>query len=143
METPKQAEQTRMELISRSPEETKAIAEDFATDKLNPGDVVLLEGELGAGKTVFVKGLAKACGVKSMVHSPTFAIMHRYRGDPDLIHIDLYREQIGLDDLDLDGEDNAIIVVEWPKDLLQGRWPEAYSVHIDHVDETTRKITIP
>ena len=132
-------------VTTRSPEETIALAERWAEDTLEPGDVVLLEGELGAGKTVFVKGIAKACGVRSMVHSPTFALMHRYRGDPDVIHIDLYREQVGLDDLDLGamGESDAIIVVEWPKDLLRGMWPDAVRVHIDHVDETTRNITLP
>ncbi len=129
------------EVVSRSEQETRAVARSL---DLKAGDVVLLEGELGAGKTVFVKGIAEACGVQSMVRSPTFALMHRYRGEPDLIHIDLYREESGFDDLDLNGaSEEAIIAVEWPKQLAQEVWPEAISVRIEHVDEHTRRITLP
>ena len=131
-----------MEIVSRSPEETIAIGRGLA---LQAGDIVLLEGELGAGKTQLVKGIAEACGVQTMVHSPTFALMHRYRGDPDLIHIDLYREESSIDDLDLDDADTvtAIIAVEWPKHLATDRWPHAIQVRIEHVDESTRKIHLP
>ncbi len=129
------------EVVSRSEQETRAVARSL---ELRVGDVVLIEGELGAGKTVFVKGIAEACGVQTMVRSPTFALMHRYRGEPDLIHIDLYREESGFDDLDLNGaSEEAIIAVEWPKQLAQEVWPEAISVRIEHVDEHTRRITLP
>ena len=129
------------EMTSRSEAQTRAIARSL---KLEAGNVVLLEGELGAGKTVFVKGIAEACGVQTMVRSPTFALMHRYRGDPDLIHVDLYREESGFDDLDLNGSSrDAIIAVEWPKQLAEGVWPEAIRVRIEHVDEHTRRITLP
>ena len=129
------------EVVSRSEQETRAVARSLG---LKAGDVVLLEGELGAGKTVFVKGIAEACGVQSMVRSPTFALMHRYRGEPDLIHIDLYREESGFDDLDLNGaSEEAIIAVEWPKQLAQEVWPKAISVRIEHMDEHTRRITLP
>jgi tRNA threonylcarbamoyladenosine biosynthesis protein TsaE len=127
-------------VVSRSPAETRRLGREFGS-KLKPGDVVLLEGELGAGKTTFVKGIAEACGVTAEVRSPTFALMHRYRGKPDLVHIDLYRERhaASLDDLALDemGEE-AIIVVEWPKDLAASRWPHARRVRFEHVDESTR-----
>ncbi len=130
-----------MEIVSRSPEETIAIGRGLT---LQAGDVVLLEGELGAGKTQLVKGIAEACGVETMVHSPTFALMHRYRGEPDLIHIDLYREESGFDDLDLNGASkDAIIAIEWPKQLAEDVWPEAIRVRIEHVDEHTRRITLP
>ena len=129
------------EVVSRSEQETRAVARSL---ELRVGDVVLIEGELGAGKTVFVKGIAEACGVQTMVRSPTFALMHRYRGEPDLIHIDLYREESGFDDLDLNGaSEEAIIAVEWPKQLAEEVWPEAISVRIEHVDEHTRRITLP
>jgi tRNA threonylcarbamoyladenosine biosynthesis protein TsaE len=129
------------EVVSRSEQETRAVARSL---ELRVGDVVLIEGELGAGKTVFVKGIAEACGVQTMVRSPTFALMHRYRGEPDLIHIDLYREESGFDDLDLNGaSEEAIIAVEWPKQLAQEVWPESISVRIEHVDEHTRRITLP
>ena len=133
------------EVVSSSEQETRDLAR---TLELKAGDVVLLTGELGAGKTVFVKGIAEACGVQSMVRSPTFALMHRYRGEPDLIHIDLYREESGFEDLDLDAAHNggvtdAIIAIEWPKQLADGLWPDAIHVRIEHVDEHTRKITLP
>ena len=129
------------EVTSRSEEETRAVARSL---ELKAGDVVLLEGELGAGKTVFVKGIAEACGVQTIVRSPTFALMHRYRGEPDLIHIDLYREESGFDDLDLNGASkDAIIAIEWPKQLAEDVWPEAIRVRIEHVDEHTRRITLP
>ena len=95
----------------------RTIAEDIeprvTAGQTKAGDVVLLEGELGAGKTTFVKGIADACGVKVEVRSPTFALMHRYRGSPDVVHVDLYREKSAsaLDDLALDeaGERNNFV----------------------------------
>ena len=69
-------------VVSRSPEETRRLGREFG-GTLRAGDVVLLEGDLGAGKTTFVKGIADACGVTVEVRSPTFALMHRYRGKPD------------------------------------------------------------
>jgi tRNA threonylcarbamoyladenosine biosynthesis protein TsaE len=128
--------------VSRSPEETRRLGKELGKT-LRAGDVVLLEGELGAGKTTFVKGIAEACGVTAQVRSPTFALMHRYRGKPDVVHVDLYREKsaASLDDLALDetGEE-AILVVEWPKDIAPTRWPNARRVRLEHVDETTRRI---
>jgi len=130
-------------VVSRSPEETRRLGKELGKT-LRAGDVVLLEGELGAGKTTFVKGIADACGVTVEVRSPTFALMHRYRGTPDVIHVDLYREKsaASLDDLALDeAGDPAIVVVEWPKDLAKAAWPRAKVIRFEHVDETTRRIT--
>jgi tRNA threonylcarbamoyladenosine biosynthesis protein TsaE len=79
------------------------------------------------------------------VRSPTFALMHRYRGKPDLVHVDLYREKspAALEDLALDEMgDEAIIVVEWPKELAAYLWPAARRVRFEHVDETTRRISL-
>jgi tRNA threonylcarbamoyladenosine biosynthesis protein TsaE len=129
-------------VVSRSPEETRRLGRELGKT-LRAGDVVLLEGELGAGKTTFVKGIADACGVTVAVRSPTFALMHRYRGNPDVIHIDLYREKgaSALDDLALDeAGEPAIVVVEWPKDLAAAAWPNARRIRFEHVDETTRRI---
>jgi tRNA threonylcarbamoyladenosine biosynthesis protein TsaE len=131
------------EVTSRSEEETRAAARSLA---LKAGEVVLLIGDLGAGKTVFVKGIAESCGVDASVRSPTFALMHRYRGDPDVVHLDLYREKeaVGLEDLDLDADrDEVVIAVEWPRDLTDALWPDALKVTIEHVDERTRLITLP
>lgn len=130
-------------VVSRSPEETRRLGRELGAT-LRAGDVVLLEGELGAGKTTFVKGIAEACGVTVEVRSPTFALMHRYRGKPDVVHVDLYRERSAtcLDDLALDeAGEAAIIIVEWPKDLAAVAWPSARRVRFEHMDETTRRIT--
>jgi tRNA threonylcarbamoyladenosine biosynthesis protein TsaE len=136
---------TGTEHLTRSPEETRELARRWGAG-LVPGDVVLLEGDLGAGKTTFTKGLADACGVTRTVRSPTFAIMHRYRGTPDLIHIDLYRERdpVTLEDLDLDpNRPEGVVVVEWPRELTAYLWSDALRVRIEHVDETTRRIRLP
>ena len=129
-------------VVSRSPEETRRLGRELGAT-LRAGDVVLLEGDLGAGKTTFVKGIADACGVTVEVRSPTFALMHRYRGRPDVVHVDLYRERsaTALDDLALDeAGEAAIIVVEWPKGIAAAHWPAARRIRFEHVDETTRRI---
>lgn len=132
-------------VVSRSPDETRRLGRELGLT-LKTGDVVLLEGELGAGKTTFVKGIADACGVTVEVRSPTFALMHRYRGKPDVIHVDLYREKspAALDDLALDeAGEPAIVVVEWPKEIASSLWPAARRVRFEHVDETTRRVVLP
>ena len=133
-----------MSTETRSPEETEALGRKLGAT-LRPGDVVFLEGELGAGKTTFVRGLAAACGVKGGVRSPTFALMHRYRGAPDVVHIDLYRQgdDGGLDDLAPDEWRGTVVtVVEWPRAFAREAWPDAVRVVFEHVDETTRRITV-
>ena len=133
------------EVTTNSADETRALGREIG-DGLARGDVLLLEGELGAGKTTFVKGVAEACKVEVTVRSPTFALMHRYHGDPDLVHVDLYRESdaAGLEDLYLDADgDDVITVVEWPKQLASYLWPDAPRVRFEHVDETTRRIVMP
>jgi len=132
------------EVVTHSPAQTEALGREFGAT-LKAGDVVLLEGELGAGKTTFVKGVAAACGVTTMVRSPTFALMHRYHGNPDVVHVDLYREKdpSALDDLALEEPDDALIIVEWPKGLAEAWFGDATRVTIEHVDESTRRIRLP
>ena len=77
-----------MDLRSSSPEETEAFAGRLALE-LSPGDVVTVSGELGAGKTTFVRGACRALGVIAPVTSPTYTIGHRYEGEPDVSHLDL------------------------------------------------------
>lgn len=79
-----------LEAVTASPEETEAIAAALAR-RLRPGDVVLIRGELGAGKTTFVRGACRALGIVEPVTSPTFTIGHRYQGTVDVSHLDLYR----------------------------------------------------
>lgn len=101
-----------------SVEETWALAAEVA-GTLKPGEVVCLEGDLGAGKTTFTQGLAKALGVPGRVTSPTFCIIQEHRGSVLLVHMDLYRLHGEDDVLAIGWEDylseGAIIVVEWPE----------------------------
>ncbi|MFC1788142.1 tRNA (adenosine(37)-N6)-threonylcarbamoyltransferase complex ATPase subunit type 1 TsaE [Patescibacteria group bacterium] len=116
-----------MKQISNSPEQTKQIASDLALC-LKGGEVVLLEGELGAGKTTFTQGFAEALGVVDPVRSPTFTIMNIYKTDrsdiKEIIHLDFYRLQessVHLEDLGLDewlGRDDVVIIAEWPPEGL-------------------------
>lgn len=101
------------ELQSLSSETTMSIGEKLGK-LVQPGDVLTLAGDLGAGKTTFTKGLAKGLGVKDMVNSPTFTIIKEYQGDIPLYHMDVYRidgdEDLGFDEY-FSGE--GVCVVEW------------------------------
>jgi tRNA threonylcarbamoyladenosine biosynthesis protein TsaE len=105
------------ELTSSSAAETERIAGELAVD-LHPGALVTVSGELGSGKTTFVRGAARALGVESPVTSPTYAIGNRYAGRVPVSHLDLYRlETVGEDDwADLEPYfDDAVAFVEWPE----------------------------
>src|SRR5437763_8349536 len=106
-----------MELTSSSPGQTEAIGARIAAE-LRAGDVVTVSGELGSGKTTFVRGAARALGVTAPVTSPTFTVGNRYHGTIDVSHLDLYRFQ-GISpaewgDLEPYFED-AVTFVEWPE----------------------------
>ncbi len=112
-----------MEYQSYSAAETEAAAEQFAVE-LKPGDIIFLNGGLGAGKTAFVRGLARGIGIKNTVQSPTFTIVNEYRNGPlPLFHFDLYRLDseetlcdIGFEEYLYSG---GICVIEWP-DIAHG-----------------------
>ena len=103
-------------LTTRSPDETKIVGASLAPVLL-PGDVVSLSGDLGAGKTVFVQGVASGLGVDGPVTSPTFTIVHQYDGRHCVIHLDVYRLDSIQEVLDLGFEElvdpEAILLVEW------------------------------
>ena len=130
--------------LTVSEAETQALACEIA-GSLGPGDVVLLTGELGAGKTAFVRGLAEGLGVPpDEVSSPTFTLVHEYRGGRvRLYHADLYRldpgadEDLGLSELVADG---GVLAIEWP-DRLTRTFPGARTVTIEIVDGATRRVT--
>ena len=133
-----------METRSRSPAETEAIAARLA-EGLVPGDVVTISGELGSGKTTFVRGACRALGVTAPVTSPTYTIGHRYEGSPDVSHLDLYRftavSHAEWGDLEPYFED-AIVFVEWPEAAGVGLPPVRVAVRLEHIDEQTRRIVI-
>ena len=133
-----------MQTVTSSPEATEALAAGLAV-RLSRGDVVAISGELGAGKTTFVRGAARALGVTGSVSSPTFTIGHRYEARVPVAHLDLYRIA-GLDPEewgDLEPYfDGTIAFVEWPEH--GGKWlPAARAVvTLEHVNESHRSVRI-
>ncbi|MBF0253291.1 MAG: tRNA (adenosine(37)-N6)-threonylcarbamoyltransferase complex ATPase subunit type 1 TsaE [Candidatus Omnitrophica bacterium] len=134
-------------LISYTPEDTIETAAILAKDIL-PGSFIALKGDLGAGKTVFVKGLAKGLEVKDhlYVNSPTFVILHTYQGKMPLYHFDVYRiDERALEET-LDYKryfyGDGICVVEW-SNKIEGLLPDIRTeVLLEHEGESVRKITI-
>lgn len=133
-----------MEFLSKSDFDTRKIAEEFAK-KLKPGSVVCLTGDLGAGKTTFTKGIAKALGVPYEPVSPTFNLVNAYDGEKmPLYHFDLYRLERTDDLYSIDFDDylfsNGVCVIEWPEiayPLLQ----KFHKVNLEYYGEM-RKICI-
>ena len=134
-----------MTTITHSEFETEAVGRDVAR-LLSAGSVVLLFGELGAGKTAFVRGLAEGLGGSpDEVSSPTFTLMQEYRGGRiPLVHVDLYRlddprevDDLGLEELGL----NSVLAIEWA-DKWPYSPPEALRVSIAHAGENERLVTV-
>ncbi|MBA2385081.1 MAG: tRNA (adenosine(37)-N6)-threonylcarbamoyltransferase complex ATPase subunit type 1 TsaE [Actinobacteria bacterium] len=133
-----------MELISSAPEATEAFGALLARE-LVPGDVVTVSGDLGSGKTTFVRGACRALAVTAPVTSPTYTIGHRYEGDPDVSHLDLYRfnDVSAAEWADLEPYfENAVVFVEWPEAAAGGLPPLRAAVRLEHVDESTRAIRL-
>lgn len=131
-------------MLTRTEQETQEVARQLAAT-LSAGDVLLLTGTLGAGKTAFVRGLAIGLGIDaSEVSSPTFTLVHEYGGGRlPLYHVDLYRlekgatEELGLEELGGDG----VLAIEWPERLAHDI-PGARRVTIEIVDEGTRRVEV-
>ena len=131
-------------LESSSAAETEALGGRLAA-VLVPGDVVGVSGELGAGKTTFVRGACRALGVEAPVTSPTFTIGHRYEGRVPVAHLDLYRLEGVSDERWGDLEpyfDGTIAFVEWPEHAGAFIPRLRAKVTLAHVDENHRSITI-
>ncbi|MFC3883401.1 tRNA (adenosine(37)-N6)-threonylcarbamoyltransferase complex ATPase subunit type 1 TsaE [Bacillus songklensis] len=137
-------EQETFVLFTYSPEETMKAAEKLA-HLLQPGDVLLLEGDLGAGKTTFTKGLAKGLGITRNVNSPTFTIIKEYHGGRlPLFHMDVYRLDDSFEDLGFDEyfEGNGVTVVEWAH-LIQEQLPvQLLQINIYHEAEEKRRLEL-
>jgi tRNA threonylcarbamoyladenosine biosynthesis protein TsaE len=132
-------------IVTRSEDETTAAGEQLART-LKSGDVVLLYGELGAGKTAFVRGVARGLGADpDAVSSPTFTIVQQYDGSgPTLYHVDLYRlEADEIDDLGLDDlvSGDGIVAVEWA-DRWRGRPEDVVEVRLAEVGDNQRSIEV-
>jgi tRNA threonylcarbamoyladenosine biosynthesis protein TsaE len=136
--------QDNVTIVSRTEEETSAAGEQLAR-RLGTGAVVLLYGDLGAGKTAFVRGLARGLGAPAGdVTSPTFTLVQEYHGRVTLHHVDLYRLEpaevadLGLDEL---ASGTAVVAIEWAE-----RWhdapDEAWEVRLAHEGDQVRRITI-
>jgi tRNA threonylcarbamoyladenosine biosynthesis protein TsaE len=134
----------RVERGSASPEKTEAVAAALARE-LRVGDVVTVSGELGSGKTTFVRGACRALGVTVPVTSPTFTVGHRYPADPDVSHLDLFRfrgfSAAEWGDLEPYFED-AICFVEWPEAAADALPAPRVEVRLSHVDPDHRRITL-
>ena len=134
----------RIELVSRSASETERIAAEVAI-RLRPDDVVTVSGELGSGKTTFVRGASRALGVTAPVTSPTFTIGHRYAGSVAVSHLDLYRFTTvsPAEWADLEPYfDDAVVFVEWPE-AGGAKLPRArVAVTLEHGGGDVRAVTL-
>lgn len=133
----------QFEWISESEEETRGFAIALA-EKLKAGDVLALEGDLGAGKTAFTKGLAYGLGVARTVNSPTFTIIKEYQGRLPLYHMDVYRVSEGAEDLGFDEyfEGEGVTVVEWAH-LIKDQLPEdILTLKIFRKGDTSRRFVL-
>ena len=135
-------------LISHSPTETEALGEQWGRTAQR-GLVIALSGDLGAGKTQLVRGLARGLGVTTRVHSPTFTLVNEYSGERlKLFHLDLYRletpEQIHSAGIEEFLQPDGVAVIEWAERLVDGRWQmgdgKMRKVRIEVLSETERRI---
>jgi tRNA threonylcarbamoyladenosine biosynthesis protein TsaE len=135
------------EILTHSSEETIREGREIGA-RLKPPVLILLSGDLGAGKTTLTKGIAAGLGAarEDDVTSPTFTLVHKYEGSTRVYHVDLYRiedvhdlETLGLEDL---FSEQAVIIVEWPDRLkLRADWP-IVRIQLEHVAEDVRRISI-
>ena len=138
---------TSREILTHSSEETIQLGRDLGA-QLKPPVLVLLSGELGAGKTTLTKGIVSGTGAvgEDEVTSPTFTLVHRYGSGSRIYHVDLYRigdsqdlETLGLEDV---LSEPGVVLVEWPDRLsLRTDWP-VIRINLEHVAEDTRRIVI-
>ncbi|MGA7919833.1 MAG: tRNA (adenosine(37)-N6)-threonylcarbamoyltransferase complex ATPase subunit type 1 TsaE [Candidatus Acidiferrales bacterium] len=138
---------SKREILTYSSEETIAQGRKIG-EQLKAPVLVLLSGDLGAGKTTLTKGMAAGLEAarEDNVTSPTFTLVHRYDGKMRVYHVDLYRidglhdlETLGLEDI---FSENAVVIVEWPDRLkLRSDWP-VLQIQLEHISEGTRRIVI-
>ncbi|MGI6265437.1 MAG: tRNA (adenosine(37)-N6)-threonylcarbamoyltransferase complex ATPase subunit type 1 TsaE [Acutalibacteraceae bacterium] len=133
------------QVITHSPAETEEVGRQLAAG-LKGGRVVALFGDLGMGKTAFVRGMARGRGLDAEVSSPTFALVHEYGGTPPLVHFDMYRVS-GWEDLYSTGffdylDQGAVLAVEWSERIENALPDDAVRVTIERLGDNDRRITI-
>ncbi len=139
-------------IITKTEEETINFAKNLA-ESFNGGEILCLEGDLGAGKTIFSKGVAKGLRYAKNVNSPTFVVMKVYniknnkKGIKNLVHIDAYRLQSAEDIETIGGTEyfdkkNTITIIEWPKNIIDAIPKLAIWIKIKNVSEKEREITV-
>ncbi len=133
-----------MNVVVNSIEETQHLAERFSK-KLKPGQIIRLEGDLGAGKTTFVRFVLKSLGVKGEITSPTFSILKSYKGKFLFHHFDMYRIneeeaiELGFDEI-LSGK-NSVIFIEWSENIESLLPPSCALIKIQYIDENKREFS--
>ena len=130
--------------ITHSPEETEMIAQRLAAT-LSGSEIIAMYGGLGAGKTAFTRGLVKGLGSEDDVSSPTFALVHEYRGKCPVYHFDMYRIT-SADDLYSTGfydyEGCGVMIIEWSENIEEDLPDERIDIHIKYISENERELTI-
>ena len=135
----------QLDLVAHSPEETQQVGRRLG-EAARPGDVVLLIGDLGTGKTCLTQGIARGLGINDYVLSPSFVIVRELHGRLPLFHVDLYRldrleemGDLGLDDYFYDG---GVSVVEWAEKAMGLMPPEHLRIDLAYVSDTDRKLKL-
>lgn len=133
------------EIISNSERDTELAGERFGAE-VPDGAVVAMYGELGSGKTAFVRGMARGMGIDCRVSSPTFTIVNEYLGKRELIHFDMYRLASADELWDIGWEDylarGAVCAVEWSENVADAFTGDEITVRFEKLSDTDRRITI-
>ncbi|HEX2914042.1 MAG TPA: tRNA (adenosine(37)-N6)-threonylcarbamoyltransferase complex ATPase subunit type 1 TsaE [Chloroflexia bacterium] len=134
-----------VDFISHSTAQTQRAGVSLAR-LLGPGDVILLEGDLGAGKTTFTKGLAQGLGVEGYVNSPTFTLVNEYEGRIPVYHMDCYRIESAAEAFDLGIEEylygDGVTVIEWPERIREVLPPDFVRVKLSYLSDTKRALRL-
>ena len=134
-----------LEIITENEAETENAGEVFSKN-LPGGTVVAMYGDLGAGKTAFVRGMARGMGLSCRVSSPTFTIVNEYLGERELIHFDMYRLKSSDELFDIGWEDylarGAVCAVEWSENVEDAFYGDEVVVRFEKLGPTTRRIII-
>lgn len=134
-----------MKIITKQESETVLAGEQFAR-KLQPGSVVAFYGDLGAGKTAFIRGMAKGLGLSARVSSPTFTIVNEYTGTVPLFHFDMYRLGSSDELFEIGWEDyiarGGVCAVEWSENVEDAFYADTIYVKIEKLSDTERQIEI-